>query len=256
MFFSFIPTTKAAVAFVVSSSAGCTGSCTATTSGIDTTGATLLVAAVNEYFADPTLANMSDSNGNTWHHLTMLDDSATSGMEFVIWYAYDHGGSALSVGSGHTFSYAGTSYAGLTVMAYSGTQTSSDPFDQQNKAGTAAGFTAQPGSITPTVDNELVVTYVQGLIAADETYSINSSYNKRQELFYNGNANMGGADIVQTTAGATNPTWTSDNSPRHLALIASFKAATGGGGGTTDSGLRAIINSPKAILNANKIIIN
>lgn len=210
--------------FVNSTNAGCTGSCTATTAGMNTTGSTLCVAVANEFSTDPAGATMSDSNGNSWHHLTTRNN-INNGMEMVIWYAWDHGGTPLSVGAGQTFSLVGTSYPGISVSCYTGTQVSSDPFDVQNGAITSSGTTIQPGSITPSVDNEVVVTGSDELVANITSWSINSSYAIRSQFEYNGNINANVADITQGTAGATNPTWTSSNaSASHTAVIASFKS--------------------------------
>jgi hypothetical protein len=74
-----------------------TVSCTATSTSVTTTGATLLVMNVSApTCTNPSAFTVSDSLGNAWHHLTLNNDCGSSGDEQVIWYAYDHGGSALS----------------------------------------------------------------------------------------------------------------------------------------------------------------
>lgn len=254
LFLPFAQKAKAAVAFVASANAGCSGSCTATTSGVDTTGSTLLVAVVIEYVANPATATVSDSNGNTWHHLTTIDDSANSGIEQVIWYAYDHGGSALVVGPAHTFSVNGTSYPGINVQTFSGTQTSSDPFDVQNGNKSTPTSTIQPGSITPSANGELVFTGIETFVANTLTYTIDSGFSSPQTLFYNGNLYIGTSYLVQSTAAAVNPTWTDTNTASHVTTIASFKASSGGGGGTPAPS--TLLNVTGATLNVKGATLN
>src|SRR6266536_1343851 len=82
-----------------------------TTTGIDTTGADLLVASVHEYAGGPA-GTVSDSKGNTWHALTPQGSGATT--KITIFYAW---GSGLSVGAGHTFSY--TAAGVFAVVSFS-----------------------------------------------------------------------------------------------------------------------------------------
>lgn len=127
-----------AIAFVVAQSAGGNAT-TVTTSAVDTSGATLLVMIVTGFF--PPTATPTDSKSNTW---TGTPAVASTRM----YYAWN-----ATVGSGHTFTWNEAVFAGITVLAFSGVQTSSDPLDTQttNASGTS------PGSITPAVANELFV---------------------------------------------------------------------------------------------------
>lgn len=222
------PAAFATAAFVASNTAGCANSCTATTTSTNCTGANLLVANANAFVADPSAGTMSDStSANTWHHLTVVNDSGGSGIETVIWYAWN-----ASVSSTQTFSFQSTSFPGIVVHCYSGAQSSSDPFDVQNGTINAAGTTAQPGSITPGANGEVVFTGITSFNGSDTYSSIDSSFTISGNFQYNGNMNMAGAYLIQGTAGAVNPTWTATQSVKHMVAIASFKAAAGGGGAT------------------------
>lgn len=212
-----------AVAFVTSTSAGATSASTATSGSVTTTGATLFVANLS-CFAQTPATGFSDSKGNSWSYLTVVDDSGGGGMESGFAYAW----SSLSVGSGHTFSYNCGSFSGFTLLAFSGTDTSSNPFDQQAGAVVASATTAQPGSITPSTAGQVVVTGVVQLFSSDDTWSMSGTYSAPVELFYNGNVNNGVSYDIQTAATATNPLWTSVDSVRRLAKVASFKASSGG----------------------------
>ncbi len=100
------------------------------------------------------------------------------------------------------------------------------PFDVENGAIQYVGTTLQPGSVTPSENNELIVTglgfYPSGVL------SVNSSFTISDQVNYVSSAAMGlgAAYLVQGTAGAVNPTWTDSTTATSLAaVIATFKAA-------------------------------
>lgn len=200
--------------------AGSGGSNPATTSACNTTGSSLLIISITDFSNDCSADSVSDSKGNTW---TLIVHKQAAGVtDGCLYLAWDHGGSPLSVGSGHTFSVTG-SYPALEVATFSNTQVSSTPLDQSNSSNSPATGTIQPGSITPTTNNQLVVTMCGSTIAG--AFSIDGSYSITDQQQYDGLTRMGGAlaYIVQTTAAATNPTWTSGISAGTVAIIASFK---------------------------------
>jgi lysophospholipase L1-like esterase len=187
---------------------------TGTTTGIDTTGATLLVAAVT-YFSSGTL---TDSKGNTWTALT-----ARGGFGFEqIYYCV----SPTSVGTGHTISYSG-GFTVLQLLAFSGVAA----FD---KTAGANGLT--PGSITPTNANELVITLVQDHGTGNDFTSAPAGFTLTGHVSGNTSNNFatGVAYQIQTSATAANPTWTETGSgDAPGSTIAAFTATGGGGGGAT-----------------------
>lgn len=207
----------AAIAHVVSTSAGSTGGTTVTTSSVDTTGANLLVVAVS-YYGNTTDPVLSDNKGNTWTGLTAREQSGTT-MSVRLYYCVP-----TSVGTGHTFTAGpgGTSYPTISVSAFSGAAAS--PYDQETGAATAGNVTSfQPGSITPSENNCVLVT---GVSTAGTSHTINSSFNATSTD--NSAANHLGGGIaykIQTTAGAENPTWSWTTSTSKAAAMASFKAA-------------------------------
>jgi hypothetical protein len=191
-----------------------------TSPGINTTGASLLVVCVVSYVgaAAPTL---SDSNGNTWTGLTTYTGLTSSRVR--VYYA-----ASPTVGAGHTFTVSGTSsFAAVAVLALSGSAAS--PFDQEN--GAAA---VQPGSVTPSEDNEILLAFISDDIAASTSTSVDSGF-----TFLDSQANSNGnyfglasAYLIETTATAKNPTFSGGSgSGSQTAAIATFKAAAGGGGG-------------------------
>jgi hypothetical protein len=185
---------------------------TFSTGAIDTTGANLLVASVSRFGA----GTLSDSKGNTWTALTSRVNGEVT-LEF--YYSVPS-----SVGSGHTFTLTGSSMAAaLSVQAWSGAH--GTPFDVQNGA-TASGTSVQPGSITPSQNNSLLISCFGGATGAN-TISINSGFFQTSDIDYAGGVNEAGsmAYLVQETAAPINPTW-SNASAAVAASIAAFKPAS------------------------------
>ncbi len=190
-----------------------------TTAGINTTGANLIVVGVAAYGGGTFPGTLTDSLSNTW---TILTPQNSGGSNYaVLYYCY-----APTVGSGQTFTYTSSfSFPSIGVAAFSGAIAS--PFDQQNGAVAASGLTIQPGSVTPSVNNEVVLTvFSDG--ASGVSFSIDSGFTITDQLqkLNNGTNNQEGlglAYIIQTTAGATNPTWTAGGSSTMAATIATFK---------------------------------
>ena len=142
--------------------------------------------------------------------------------------------SAPIVGTGHTFTYSGTSiYTAMCVQAFSGLA-SSTPFDVQNGAATTGATSLQTGSITPTANGELLVTYIAPFNSVSVSPTIDSGFTVT-DFIAGGGGNWAAAMayFVQPTAAAINPTWSYTPSASASTEIASFKGAGGGGGGGT-----------------------
>ena len=206
------------IALVANTGAGSGDGNSVTTSGIDTTGATLIVLAVNA-FADPAgSGTLSDSKGNTWTGLTTYN--SFSALFIRLYYC-----ASPTVGSGHTFTWASTGQnPGICVQAYSGAATSS-PLDQQS----GASGDNQPGSVTPSENNEVLVTALTifgSVSSVDSGFTISDSFVGTAFA-----TDMGIAYKIQTTAGAENVTWNGGAGESTSACnIATFKAAAAAGG--------------------------
>lgn len=181
---------------------------TATVPSTSCTGADFIAVGVSD-FADATAGTVTDSSGNTYSHTT--NAHTTGDPNYAIWYVQ-----APTVTGSMTFSYTGA-FPSIFMQCWSGSKAS--PLDQQSNGTSGSG---QPGSITPTLDGELVIsgTYTEsaGGSTIDGCYSANVTDNIGQ------GSSVGGAMAycVQTTATATNPTWSS-GSAVVIATIASFK---------------------------------
>lgn len=195
----------------------------AITASLDSTGADIIFAAVAKN-GNGVAATMADNKGNTWNGLTARE--VTAGERIQIFYAINP-----TVGSGHIFTGGGT-FVSMVVAGFSGGHLSS-PFDTGRESGNDTfGTTLSPGSITPSVNDALVLqalafnTVQSGLVAISAGYTIIAQLDRI------GAARMGIALAFQrqTTAAATNPTWTAALTSM-AAVSAAFIPATGGGGG-------------------------
>lgn len=180
-------------------------------SAIDTTGATLYVCASGSLPSN----TCSDSNSSTgWTCLTPVTANQTG----VICYT-------LTPIPGSSVTFSATGGLGSTEFAaFSGVTA----FDQQNGASNgASGYTAQAGSVTPTANGELLVaagSFDQAISPFPPT--INLSYTITDSVQFGSIYGSSMAYLIQTTAAASNPTWTMGSSgtfPAIAALIATFK---------------------------------
>jgi hypothetical protein len=188
------------------------------TSGIDTTGADLIVVVEG----CTAFGTFSDSKSNTW---TALSDWTASGDAVLLRCRYCQ---APTVGSGHTFSSSGGLQTTLSVIALSGSV--GTPLDQQNFMA-SQGTPVQPGSITPGANNEVLITAGAGYVGGSDFTAIDSGFTISDHAsFGTFGVSQGMAYLIQTTATSENPTWTGATFNNGCG-IASFKASGGGGGG-------------------------
>jgi hypothetical protein len=187
-----------------------------TTSSVDTTGATLLVATLAYY----TVIAISDSKANTWTQLTAHTSGSANS---VIYYCKNP-----TVGTGHTFTSAVSgNYSVLHVLYFSGTDTSA-PFDVQNGAG-GVGSPFQTGSVTPGSANEVIVAH-GGMNSSTGPYTIDSGFTAPLQDIYTGGVNFGSLTgyLIQTSAAAVNPTFGGGGGSNNAGNIATFKAGAAG----------------------------
>jgi hypothetical protein len=188
---------------------------TVTTAGVDTTGADLIVIGIAyNVGATPII---SDNKGNIW---TALTSNITSTAVARLYYCVNP-----AVGTGHTFSNTGSAnLCAIFMEAFSGVAPGSKK-DQETGNTSTISLTVQTGNITPTQNNELLVT-VLGFNLAGLSASINSGFTKTDEQNFLTGTYYGGAMayLIQTTAGAINPTWTrTTNADSNATSIASFR---------------------------------
>ena len=184
-----------------------------TTSSIATTGAKLIVVGIWWNRAGgASAANLTDSKGNTWTKLTEQDNI---NIGTVLYYCI-----SPAVGPGHTFSTT-SNFVGIGVLAV--TDTGTPFFDQESGANQNASGNLQPGSITPSVNNCLVVTAFgsfNGITSGGPAIPTGYTQVARNTT---STAEAGGMGYkIQTTASAENPTW-NDSGSSETAVLATFK---------------------------------
>jgi hypothetical protein len=188
-----------AIALLTHTVAEGNGSGGTTTSGINTTGASLIVVAVTYPTADS--PGLSDSKSNTWTGLTAISEP-NDASTIRLFYAANP-----VCGTGHTFSTTSVATP-IAVIAFSGTKATS-PFDQQSGAHGSSGGLA-PGAITPSQNNCLLVTAEQNSSASGSASgTINGGFTiTDQSPFVSGvSYAVGMAYLIQTTAASANPSW-------------------------------------------------
>lgn len=195
------------------------GNDTFATGSIDTTGANLLVATFADTFAEGSPPALTDSKSNTW---VSGIRSGPFGQCTSVYYAWNP-----IVGTGHTFTLTGTDMFGsLQVEAFSGSDTTANPLDDTSADLAFGSTTVSPGSVLPTTDGQLVVTHitydVQGSVPTINGGFVTPGYGD----LGSGGAYLGSATsyLIQTTAAAANPTWTTPGNNNLYCTIATFKA--------------------------------
>lgn len=197
------------IALITSDLGNAIASGTTTTAGVDTSGADLAVIGIGQSNAtNNPLSSVifSDSNSNSWSSLTKKE--GVSGIPF-------RSGSQLAyvlapvVGAAHTFSAdLGTQGGQAAAAAFSGV--GSFGAESAGGASSGAGTTCQPGSLTPSEDNCLLITAVGYYKASGDpnSISIDSGFTILQSGLANSSFAVAIAYKIQTSAGAENPTWT------------------------------------------------
>lgn len=187
---------------------------TATTSAIDTTGATFLVAVL-----DGSVATLTDSANNTW-----VAAGGTSALK--VWFCLNPVTSAA-----HTFSIT-ANFTCVVVASFSGA-VGAPIVGKKTTGSSSTGTTIACGSLTPPTNDELVIYALGGSFPG--TASIDTGTITDQVSWTN-SVTFGGALAyeIQTTATTRNATWTITSSSVS-AIAVSFRAATHGVLRTLDS---------------------
>lgn len=207
-----------AFAFIADSGGQSADTNTVTSGTINSTGATVLFALVAVVAGSSAGIGVADSNSNSgW----TLDFNETNGSNRQIMIFRCN--SPASVGAGHTAHTTGTTglFPSIDFYAFSGAIATS-PLDQTSGAAAASTTSVAPGTVTPTVANELVLTAV--VCAGTPSIGGGGSTTNGALLASNGNAvGLGTAWIIQTSATAFGPTWSATTSSNIAALTATYE---------------------------------
>lgn len=196
----------------------------ATTTTVNTTGADLIVIAVSD-FANG--ATPSDNQANTY---TQVGPSESTTRQIAKIFACK----SPTTSASHTFTPGGNNgWNDVQVWSgsASGTLTAITDASSGGKSGALGSTTVQPGSITPTQSNELIVC---SLTLDDPSTTtpptINSSFTVSTWGAETAGSTFGSgfSYLVQSAANPINPTWTRPNAGTNSAgqdgsVIVSFK---------------------------------
>ncbi len=221
------------IAHAIGQSTNLTGP--AVTGTMNATGATLIVAWVNQVFLGPAIAAVSDStSSNTWTKLNTVPGTLIG----ALYYTLNPTVSAtMTVIATPVSGSAGTA---VSASAFSGARVAG-VFDQQNGTSSDLAGTIQPGSITPGFDKELVVT---GFGGVSEAATINSGFTITDSVAVAAGAaySNGMAYKIQTSAAAVNPTWSVVTPQPCVTAIASFRAEPADATGFTATARQSSVN--------------
>ncbi len=162
----------------------------------------------------------TDSYSNTWAMCGSAQD--TGGFNTMsVWYPTG----TPTVGPNHTFTLAAGSNSSIAVLVFDRSGGGGSPCDQSNGAAGGPSSTLAPGSITPTVNNALVVAGCATWHASSSTNSYAGPFTTVDSLFDASNLWGTSAYQIQSTAAATNvPCVNSGGSANtYIAMQASFK---------------------------------
>lgn len=168
----------------------------------------------------------TDSSSNTWQYGTAQIDSVPGAQ-----IAYVHN---PTVTSSMTVGMTGDAeeHSPFAYYVFSGSVASGAVFDVENGDGTGA---TQPGSITPSQNNSLLIAGIGDENSGGD--SVDSGFTGLVQIPIVGGVTYGmaAAYLVQVTAAAINPTWTSTGGLASN-VIAAFKPAAGASGIVSGSG--------------------
>lgn len=218
-----------AFTFINSATLGSTGGGSVTTNAVDMTGsggADFFVMVTSSYNAGNAMSG-ADSGLNTWAPLTRYNDGVLLFTQLFYTTNYPATNSASQTFTG---ACSGTgSFPSAAVIGFKGVHATT-PFDAGKDSGgaTIAGTTVQPGSLTPSVDNALVIAGLS--FSASESPSIDSGYSTPITTNYQAGNHFGvsAAYLIETTATPTNPTWTVGASVDMGAVLGVFLTVAGG----------------------------
>jgi hypothetical protein len=184
-------------------------------------------------------SDLTDSASNVnWNYSRALENTGIYGLQFA-WI------NNPTTSATHTFSYvdSSTAFPAMAVIALAGSFGG-----VENCVGTAntSSTSLATGSLTPSLANSIIITGYAENSGASSTYSITGSFTiADQHDGTGGRAAVGSAYLIQTSAAASNPTWSKSggNAANQVVMQCSFlnQPSGGGGGGETSSIIGGVI---------------
>lgn len=216
-----------AIGFVNSSVATSGGGPISGGGSMDTSGANFIVVLVSEFGSTASVVSDNKGNGN---YTNLAKFGEASGYNCHIAYKYN-----ASVGAGHTFSTDQSNFPVIVVMAFSGVQSASDPYDATagtSGAGTAdAGATAVASALTATTASSLYFTGFSNSQTGVGSHVTGTGATFIEPTNYDGGNALEGAAAYVVSSASVSASWTHAASGARGATMAIFAPAGAGGGG-------------------------
>jgi hypothetical protein len=202
----------------------CAGASGCKTAEINTTGGTLIVAAISDYnTSNATCPTITDSKSNTWTQAgtTFFSSPANSCIRYIC---------GPTVGTGHTFTIDGT-FSALEISVWNNTATR-ECLDQSSGNQNSGTTTINTTSITPSANNALIFAMGSAYLSPNEksiTFAAPTQvFTAIDTQFSQAGHNIGSGDgyLIQSTPAPVSTTYTTnskDTSDGIAAVIASFK---------------------------------
>ena len=214
---SFTSYTPAKVQDTTGSTSSSGSSLTTTAFASSTTSGNTIIVSIATY--STTVSSVTDSKSNTY---TLITSSNYNGSAYVyMYYAYN-----ITGGSSHTVTAnLASTGSDVTIIAreVSGLGIASSPLD---KSHSASGSSTSPASGS-TATTTQAVEYVIGMAAnwGGDTYTVGSGYGDLKTDSAVSDTSMAIEDLVTSTTGAQNATFTQSSSWNWGAIVATFEAS-------------------------------
>jgi hypothetical protein len=186
-----------------------------TTLTTDSSGCSIIICCVATFSGLPS-STLLDNKGN--NYTLAVAKNTVSSYYTAIYYCVNP-----SVGSGHAWSISQSGkYPSICVIGFSGGSPTPTLDATSSFAGAGNVSSIQPGSITPSQNNEIIIVSRNG--EDNGTISVNGSFAMfGQNSNTGGSERCGGAYLIQTTAVASNPTLTWAVNGNAVVAQSSFK---------------------------------
>jgi hypothetical protein len=199
------------------------GATSVTSSTLNTTGASLLVAVVHAQATAAPTPSITDNQSNTYTLATQT--TYTDGVWMSLYYS-SNPITALSHTATFSDSSSNTYWPAISFSAYSNVLTSSSPLDHTNNNlvfNNSGVLDIQPGAITPGVSGELIIA-ARNDYQGSAGFSVDSSFSV---LDSDANGLLYVAYLANSGTSAVNPklSVTTSHEAEVGAVIASFKKA-------------------------------
>lgn len=173
-------------------------------------------AIVSVSVATTITASVADTNGNTYTPLTRQ----VQGPDGQMFYSKNYASGSNTV----TVTASGVGFVGACLVTFSGLTTSA-PFDQESGTTATPVTTIQPGALTPSAANSLIVTSLTHASSLLVSIGGSATFTMAGSIALSAGTNYANdvAYLIQTTAASVNPLWTVDSADQLAAEMAVFK---------------------------------